>query len=188
MVGGGEDVREVAIRPRRNNRTLYRQATAITSGAPVNIDQNFCTNCGVSVAPDSRYCQRCGEPLSAGSGMLSPPPPSPSWSPGTPSYASTYPVGQPPAAPTYPPQHDYGPEAMVERKSPGIAAVLSFLVIGLGQIYNGQILKGLIMLTVAILCGITIVGLVVSFCIWLYGIFDAYGTAKRMNWSKGHPE
>ena len=31
-------------------------------------------------------------------------------------------------------------------KSPGLAAVLSFFICGLGQIYNGQILKGLVFL------------------------------------------
>ncbi len=66
--------------------------------------------------------------------------------------------------------------------------MLSFLVVGLGQIYNGQILKGLVMLAVAILCGITIIGLIVSFLIWLYGVFDAYGTATRINRERGYPE
>jgi len=112
---------------------------------------------------------------------------SPSSEPGIHSYAGADHPDQPLMAPTYQPQRYYAPQAMVGRKSPGIAAVLSFLIIGLGQIYNGQILKGLIMLAVAILCGITIVGLVVSFLIWLYGVFDAYGTAKRMNQAQGYP-
>ncbi|MGZ4908084.1 MAG: zinc-ribbon domain-containing protein [Halobacteriota archaeon] len=152
------------------------------------MDQNFCTNCGVSVARDAKYCQRCGELLSAGSEMLSPPPPPPSSTPDIHSYVGVDHPDRPLMAPTYQPQHYDGAQAMVGRKSPGIAAVLSFLIIGLGQIYNGQILKGLLMLGVAILCGITIVGLVVSFIIWLYGVFDAYGTAKRMNQDRGYPE
>lgn len=153
----------------------------------MNVDQNFCTNCGVAVARDSKYCQRCGEPLST-TGMLSPPMFSPPSEPGIHSYAGADPVDQPLMAPTYQPQHYYGAQVMAGRKSPGIAAVLSFLIVGLGQIYNGQILKGLIMLAVAILCGITIVGLIVSFIIWLYGVIDAYGTAKRMNQERGYPE
>ncbi|MGZ4852498.1 MAG: zinc-ribbon domain-containing protein [Halobacteriota archaeon] len=153
----------------------------------MNVDQNFCTNCGVAVAQDSKYCQRCGEPLST-TEMLSPPMFSPSSEPDIHSYAGADHPDQPLAAPTYQPQHYDGAPAMVGRKNPGIAAVLSFLVIGLGQIYNGQILKGLLMLGVAILCGITIVGLIVSFIIWLYGVFDAYGTAKRMNQDRGYPE
>ncbi|MGZ7206121.1 MAG: zinc-ribbon domain-containing protein [Halobacteriota archaeon] len=152
------------------------------------MDQNFCTNCGVSVARDAKYCQRCGEPLSVGSQMLRPPSPPPSWPQDIQSYAGADHPDQPLMAPTYQPERPYGPQPMVGRKSPGIAAVLSFLVIGLGQIYNGQILKGLLMLGVAILCGITIVGLIVSFIIWLYGVFDAYGTAKRMNQDRGYPE
>ncbi len=32
----------------------------------------------------------------------------------------------------------------VEKKSTGIAAVLSFVFVGLGQIYNGQIGKGIL--------------------------------------------
>jgi len=32
------------------------------------------------------------------------------------------------------------------QKNPGIAAVLSFLFTGLGQLYNGQIFKGLVMI------------------------------------------
>ncbi len=38
-----------------------------------------------------------------------------------------------------------------------------------------------------VFCGITVVGLVVSFVIWLYGVFDTYGTAKRMNRERGAP-
>ena len=33
-------------------------------------------------------------------------------------------------------------------KSAGLAAVLSFLIQGLGQIYNGQIIKGLILVVI----------------------------------------
>ena len=42
---------------------------------------------------------------------------------------------------------------MVENKpSPGIAAVLSFVFNGLGQIYNGEIKKGLILIFISALC------------------------------------
>ncbi len=150
------------------------------------MDQNFCTNCGVAVARDSKYCQRCGERLTTGR-MESPPMFSSSREPDIHSYSGVDYPEQPLMAPTYQPQRYYGSQA-VGRKSAGLAAVLSFLVVGLGQIYNGQILKGLIMLAVSILFGITIVGLIVSFFIWLYGVFDAYGTAKRINRERGYPE
>lgn len=55
-------------------------------------------------------------------------------------------------------------------RNPTIAALLSFIIGGAGQIYNGQIGKGvLIFLTT---------WLVIP---WIYGIFDAYNTAKRIN-------
>ncbi len=39
------------------------------------------------------------------------------------------------------------------KKSAGLAAVLSFFISGLGQIYNGQILKGLIIIVVQVING-----------------------------------
>lgn len=73
---------------------------------------------------------------------------------------------------------------VAERKNPGLAAVLSFLVVGLGQIYNGQIAKGLLLLVGAIISGVlmlVLIGFVFWFIIWIYAIYDAYNTAKRIN-------
>ncbi len=64
-------------------------------------------------------------------------------------------------------------------KSPGIAALCSFLFPGLGQVYNGDVGRGFL-----ILLG-TIVGslyfLIPGLAVFNYGIYDAYATAKRMN-------
>ena len=38
-----------------------------------------------------------------------------------------------------------------ETKNPGVAAVLSFLFNGLGQLYNGQIFKGLVLIFLSFL-------------------------------------
>jgi TM2 domain-containing membrane protein YozV len=69
-------------------------------------------------------------------------------------------------------------------KSPGIAAVLSFFFCGLGQIYNGQILKGIFML-VAYAISWWMVWLVIGFIttpiLWIWGMFDAYRTAQKIN-------
>jgi TM2 domain-containing membrane protein YozV len=57
---------------------------------------------------------------------------------------------------------------------PGIAAVLSFLFTGLGQIYNGQIKKGLIIMffsSVAMI--LTILGAIVIGC-WILGKFNFF--------------
>ncbi len=57
-----------------------------------------------------------------------------------------------------------------EERSPALAAVLSFIIAGLGQIYNGQIGKGLLIFFTG--------WLIIP---WIVGIFDAYNTAKKIN-------
>jgi len=80
------------------------------------------------------------------------------------------------------------PMAGVERnadvKSAGIAAVLSFFIPGLGQIYNGQILKGIMLIigcviSIALCC--VLIGIVPLLILWIYGIYDAHDTAQRIN-------
>lgn len=69
-------------------------------------------------------------------------------------------------------------------KSPGVAAVLSFFICGLGQIYNGEIGKGLFMIVAYIIsvCLIAVVlGFVTTPILWIWGMVDAYRTAERLN-------
>lgn len=75
-------------------------------------------------------------------------------------------------------------EGGVTLKSPGIAAVLSFFITGLGQIYNGQILKGLLLMGIQVinfLLMFLIIGFITYPIVWIYGIYDGYKTAERMN-------
>ena len=69
-------------------------------------------------------------------------------------------------------------------KNEGIAAVLSFFFTGLGQIYNGQIGKGLVLIVVQII-NIALmfvgIGLITYPVVWIYSIWDAYNTAKNIN-------
>jgi len=53
--------------------------------------------------------------------------------------------------------------------SPSLAAILSFVIAGLGQIYNGQPGKGLLIFFTG--------WLIIP---WIIGIFDAYATAKKI--------
>lgn len=69
-------------------------------------------------------------------------------------------------------------------KSPGLAALASFLVAGLGQVYNGNLLKGLGVFLGALIGSLFFV--LPGFVVFLYGIFDAYSTAKKMNTGE-HP-
>jgi TM2 domain-containing membrane protein YozV len=69
-------------------------------------------------------------------------------------------------------------------KSPGLAAVLSFFICGLGQIYNGQILKGLIFIVayaVSWMMMWVMIGFITTPILWIWGIVDAYRTAQRIN-------
>lgn len=66
----------------------------------------------------------------------------------------------------------------VSTKKPGVAAVLSFFIPGLGQIYNGQIIMGLVLLPITVLFyALVVPGL--AFHIWL--IYDAYKSAETYN-------
>jgi TM2 domain-containing membrane protein YozV len=94
------------------------------------------------------------------------------------------------------------------RKEPILSLILSFFIPGLGQIYNGQLKKGIILvvgyfaLMVAaviiyfggstLLTAITFGAGSISFCccapllliplvIWLYGMYDAYKVANQIN-------
>ncbi|MGH7906077.1 MAG: zinc ribbon domain-containing protein [Candidatus Binataceae bacterium] len=68
-------------------------------------------------------------------------------------------------------------------KSPGLAAVLSFFWCGLGQIYNGQIFKGLVMVVLyafSVFLMHFIIGFITTPILWIWGIVNAYRTAERM--------
>ena len=68
------------------------------------------------------------------------------------------------------------------KKNPGLAAVLSFFITGLGQIYNGQIAKGLALLLfqfVNVGLMIILIGFPLYLIVWIYGIWDAYNYAEK---------
>jgi TM2 domain-containing membrane protein YozV len=74
--------------------------------------------------------------------------------------------------------------AMVQPVSPGLAAVLSFFFCRLGQIYNGQIFKGILMLitySISLFLIIAVIGLITTPILWIWGMADAYRTAERLN-------
>lgn len=64
-------------------------------------------------------------------------------------------------------------------KSPIVAALSSLIFTGLGQVYNGNIGRGFLILVGAIIGSFFFV--VPGIAVALYGIYDAYTTAKRMN-------
>ncbi len=69
-------------------------------------------------------------------------------------------------------------------KSPGVAAVLCFFYCGLGQIYNGQIAKGILLFcaySLSLGLMLVLIGFVLAPLLWIYGMYDAYSTAEAHN-------
>jgi len=69
-------------------------------------------------------------------------------------------------------------------KTPGLALVLSLLWCGVGQIYNGQVGKGVALLIgygFSILLMFVVIGFVTTPALWIYGMVDAYRTAESIN-------
>jgi TM2 domain-containing membrane protein YozV len=66
-----------------------------------------------------------------------------------------------------------------EEKNPILATICSFFIPGLGQVYNGETAKG-----VGIFAG-ALIGLflliIPGLIVWVFGLYDAFTTAKRMN-------
>ena len=73
-------------------------------------------------------------------------------------------------------------------KNPGLAAVLSFFYMGLGQIYNGQIAKGILFIVAYTISWLFIasilllpIGIVTTPALFIYGMYDAYKSAEKIN-------
>jgi TM2 domain-containing membrane protein YozV len=81
-------------------------------------------------------------------------------------------------------QYTPPPPPPVFYKNPGLAAVLSFFWMGLGQIYNGQIAKGILFMIIyafSWLLMFVIIGLLTTPVLFIYGIWDAYKSAEKIN-------
>ncbi|MDK2889686.1 MAG: hypothetical protein PWR21_318 [Methanoculleus sp.] len=66
-----------------------------------------------------------------------------------------------------------------EKKNPVFAAGLSLLFPGLGQVCNGETGKGLLVLF-GVLAGLLVM-LIPGVAVWLFGVYDAWAIARRMN-------
>lgn len=75
-----------------------------------------------------------------------------------------------------------------ERKEPWFALALSFIFSGLGQIYNGEIGKGIAFIIahfISLLLIMVVVGFITTPIIWIWGMVDAYKSAERINFGCG---
>jgi TM2 domain-containing membrane protein YozV len=70
------------------------------------------------------------------------------------------------------------------KKEPILAAILSFIFAGSGQVYNGELGKGILVLVGTVIGAF--IFLIPGIIVWIYGIYDAYITSEKMN--KGEVE
>jgi TM2 domain-containing membrane protein YozV len=87
----------------------------------------------------------------------------------------------PPPAPAYAAP---APARYVTRREPGLALVLSALIVGAGQFYNGDGKKGALMLAIAIVTGLVSFGVGwIAVAVW--SAYDAYQVAsgKALAWA-----
>ena len=112
-----------------------------------------CTNCGAENQTNSNFCINCGEKITIETGRRN--------------QKSQGPIQQ---------NTGDAPGEYAAGKTPVLATILSLLIVGLGQFYNGDTKKGAIMLGVAIILGIVSAGIVwLAFAI--YSAYDAYQVA-----------
>jgi TM2 domain-containing membrane protein YozV len=134
-----------------------------------------CTHCNAALPPGVLYA------LSAALGDAPPPMQMPSMhtmpihlqTTPPPAAAEALRQASPPPAPVLPAENSV--------LRPWLAAALS-LVCGLGQLYNGQVAKGVILMmlaTAAVLSFRLPIGQVMIPVLWLYAIVDAYLVARR---------
>lgn len=120
----------------------------------------FCPACGTKNDAAARFCQSCGGATAA---TATPPPKQPETVRGATSVA--------PATATAPGD-----------KNPVLALILSLVIVGLGQFYNNDWKKGLLMLGGAIFLAVPTGGLA-WFAFGIWSVIDAYmvakGTGKR---------
>jgi TM2 domain-containing membrane protein YozV len=67
-----------------------------------------------------------------------------------------------------------------KQKNPLLAAIGSFFIPGLGQVYNGEgMLKGMLYVLGMIIGSIVLV--LPGLAVWIYGIYNAYKVAGKIN-------
>ncbi len=79
----------------------------------------------------------------------------------------------------------YAMAPYARRKDAGVATLLSFFLPGAGQLYNGQVGKGLAFLLVSIFVNFPLmfigVGFITGLITWIWAMIDAHSSAERIN-------
>lgn len=137
-------------------------------GSEVEDGAKFCRNCGSEIVPEeinvsgTKFCANCGFEMDKNTRFC---PECGTSTDGVPQVVNTSAVGN-------------------ADKSPILAAILSFLIVGLGQIYLGLTKKGIMLFVAAIVSGIlmlVLIGWITWLIVWGYAIYDAYNSAEKIN-------
>ncbi|MGQ4832909.1 MAG: zinc-ribbon domain-containing protein [Candidatus Asgardarchaeia archaeon] len=139
-----------------------------------------CPYCGATIPADAVFCPNCGAQLSSG------PTAQPAYQqsqPATPTYVPQQAPPPVPPQPTVPTTATSYPVAQSKEKDTAIAAILSFLLPGLGQIYVGKVGRGIGIFIGAIIIAFIsfILFFIPSIIYWAWNIYDAYNLAKTYN-------
>lgn len=80
---------------------------------------------------------------------------------------------------------------LTEGGNPFVAALASVLVPGLGQLYNREPKKGIVIFAASVVAAfsfLALVGFVLYPAVWLYAIYDAYTVADRQSTVRAETE
>jgi TM2 domain-containing membrane protein YozV len=137
-------------------------------------EMKFCYKCGEKIFEEAEICPKCGVRQKHPPGYepkAGQQPATQGAQPGTPNPA--------------PGTQNTQPQTYEEKKSPGLAAILSFFWCGLGHIYCGDLAFGIMLAClypiVAFVCSITLICIPLIVLMWFWGIYDAYSLAQRIN-------
>ncbi len=117
----------------------------------------ICTQCKAENEPTAKFCTSCGAKLGPPATRLEAKAP-----------RRKAPQSRSPT--------QVGEKEYAYNKTPVVALILSLLIPGVGQFYNGDTKKGALVLIGAFVLGAATAG-VVYLGLWIYGMYDAYQVA-----------
>jgi TM2 domain-containing membrane protein YozV/ribosomal protein L40E len=151
---GKEDSTSSGASESAESTSLRTTKHCLNCGSVIDINAAICPKCGVSqnkrpAGKSKIFCHNCGAEIDINAEIC-------------PKCGVRQRVSAPIAA---------------GEKSPFIAAILSFLIAGVGEMYVGKMRRGIVILLAAAILAAISMG-IGYFVIWLLSIYDAYKLAK----------